>query len=71
MTNCATIGNYRLLPIVHVYRSFATAKSTSNQSYLHQLFCQGFDVTNQEAIDKFMIELDGTDNKGKIPHGVQ
>jgi enolase len=51
---------------------FVTAKTTSNQSYLHQLFFfQGFDVTNQEAIDKFMIELDGTDNKGKIPHGVQ
>lgn len=31
-------------------------------------FCilQNFDVTNQEAIDKFMIELDGTENKCKF-----
>lgn len=28
--------------------------------------CQGLDVTNQAALDKAMIELDGTDNKSKL-----
>lgn len=26
----------------------------------------GFDVTKQAEIDKFMIDLDGTENKGKL-----
>ena len=27
------------------------------------VYYQGLDVTNQEAVDKFMLELDGTENK--------
>lgn len=27
-------------------------------------------MTNQEAIDKFMIDLDGTDNKGLFHYGL-
>lgn len=31
-----------------------------------ELIKQDFDVTQQEKIDQFMIDLDGTDNKSKL-----
>ena len=31
------------------------------------LFLQDLDITNQEAVDQIMFDLDGTENKCKCP----
>ncbi|MDQ0818450.1 enolase [Bacillus pumilus] len=41
-----------------------TAVNNVNEIIAPELL--GFDVTEQVAIDKMLIELDGTENKGKI-----
>ena len=39
------------------------------EKYVEESFChislKGVDVTNQEEVDNFMLQLDGTPNKGK------
>lgn len=36
-------------------------------AYFHGgMFFQGLEVTEQKAIDEFMLELDGTENKSKL-----
>src|SRR5690606_15249714 len=37
-----------------------------NQVIRPSLIKQGYDITNQQQIDQFMIKLDGTDNKSKL-----
>lgn len=41
------------------------AVSNVNNVIAPAMLGKNFDVTKQEEIDKFMLQLDGTDNKGK------
>ncbi|CAB4010165.1 Alpha-enolase, partial [Paramuricea clavata] len=68
----ASTGIYEALelrdkdPAAYLGKGVQKAVSNVNTVIAPALLGKGFDVTNQEAIDKFMIELDGTDNKGKL-----
>ncbi|CAB3978179.1 alpha-enolase-like isoform X1 [Paramuricea clavata] len=68
----ASTGVYEALelrdkdPAAYLGKGVQKAVSNVNTVIAPALLGKGFDVTNQEAIDKFMIELDGTDNKGKL-----
>ena len=37
-----------------------------NEKIAPALIAKGFNVTMQKEIDEFMIELDGTENKGRV-----
>ncbi|XP_046850372.1 enolase-like [Xenia sp. Carnegie-2017] len=68
----ASTGVYEALelrdkdPSMYLGKGVQKAVSNVNTVIAPALLEKGFDVTNQEAIDKFMIDLDGTDNKGKL-----
>lgn len=51
---------------VHHGKGVLTAVSNINEKIGPALVAKGFQVTEQTAIDKFMIELDGTENKCNI-----
>lgn len=42
------------------------AVANVNDVIAPKLISAGIDIVDQEAIDKFLIELDGTPNKGKL-----
>jgi enolase len=50
---------------VHHGKGVLTAVSNINEKIGPALVAKGFQVTEQNAIDNFMIELDGTENKCK------
>lgn len=51
-----TVKAILLLLFNHVF------KRNANYNLIHFLL-QGLDETNQEAVDKFLLDLDGTENK--------
>jgi len=51
---------------VHHGKGVLQAVKNVNEVIGPQLIAKGFDVTQQTEIDTFMIELDGTKNKGKF-----
>lgn len=51
---------------VHHGKGVLKAVQNVNEKIGPALVSKGFDVTNQEQIDKFMLELDGTDNKASL-----
>jgi enolase len=48
------------------YHGKGVSKAVNNVNEIIAPKLIGKDVTKQEEIDKFMIELDGTENKGKL-----
>ncbi|GAA6002326.1 uncharacterized protein JCM10292_006603 [Rhodotorula paludigena] len=42
------------------------AVANVNEIIAHKLISAGIDIVDQEAVDNFLIELDGTPNKGKL-----
>ena len=48
------------------YLGKGVTKAVDNVNEIIAPALLGFDVTQQQAIDRFLIELDGTDNKGKL-----
>lgn len=50
---------------VHHGKGVLTAVNNINEKLGPALVAKGFQVTEQNAIDNFMIELDGTENKCK------
>ncbi|XP_028394043.1 enolase-like [Dendronephthya gigantea] len=68
----ASTGVYEALelrdkdPTQYLGKGVQKAVANVNTIIAPALLAKGLDVTNQEAIDKFMIELDGTENKGKL-----
>merc|ERR1711970_372947 len=51
---------------VHHGKGVLQAIGHVNNDLAPAVIAQGFDVTNQTAIDEFMIKLDGTKNKSKL-----
>merc|ERR1719430_1073834 len=51
---------------VHHGKGVLQAIGHVNNDLAPAVIAQGFDVTNQTAIDEFMIKLDGTENKSKL-----
>ncbi|KAG1649791.1 Enolase [Nymphon striatum] len=47
-------------------KGVSKAVSNINNIIAPQILANNLDVTDQEAVDKFMIKLDGTDNKAKL-----
>ena len=47
-------------------KGVSKAVSNVNDIIAPALLGKGLDVTQQKEIDDFMIQLDGTDNKGKV-----
>ena len=47
-------------------KGVSKAVSNVNDIIAPALLGKGLDVTQQKEIDEFMIQLDGTDNKGKV-----
>lgn len=68
-TSGASTGIYEALELrdqdksVHHGKGVLTAISNINEKIGPALVAKGFQVTEQGAIDKFMLELDGTENK--------
>lgn len=52
-------------PKVHLGKGVLTAVANINDRIAPALIAKNFDVTEQTVIDKFMIDLDGTENKCK------
>lgn len=50
----------------HLGKGVGNAVKNVNEIIGPALVAKGFDVTDQQAIDKFMLELDGTENKSKL-----
>ena len=68
----ASTGIYEALELrdkdanVHHGKGVLKAVSNINDRIAPALIAKNFDVTDQVGIDKFMIELDGTENKCKV-----
>lgn len=68
----ASTGVYEALelrdkdPSKYLGKGVFKAVSNVNEIIAPALLEKGLEVTNQEAVDKFMLELDGTDNKAKL-----
>merc|ERR1711931_376256 len=68
----ASTGIYEALEMrdgdkaVHHGKGVLQAIGHVNNDLAPAVIAQGFDVTNQTAIDEFMIKLDGTKNKSKL-----
>lgn len=68
----ASTGVYEALelrdkdPNKYLGKGVCKAISNVNEVIAPALLAKGLDVTNQEAVDKFMLELDGTENKSKL-----
>uniref|UniRef100_A0AC34R6K1 Phosphopyruvate hydratase n=1 Tax=Panagrolaimus sp. JU765 TaxID=591449 RepID=A0AC34R6K1_9BILA len=53
-------------PKVHLGKGVLTAVANINDKIAPALIAKNLDVTEQTAIDKFMLELDGTENKSNL-----
>lgn len=68
----ASTGVYEALelrdkdPSKYLGKGVFKAVSNVNEIIAPALLEKGLEVINQEAVDKFMLELDGTDNKAKL-----
>lgn len=51
---------------VHHGKGVLKAVSNINDIVAKQLIAKNFDVTKQREIDQFLLDLDGTENKGKL-----